>query len=138
MAAGYARAYGKNRTSPDGRPSEQVEAELCDLESAAMLKRKGIWASSDADKLVEMRALERRQEAELRRIKESVNIPFEPVNINTASSLELETLKGIGPVTAQHIIDGRPYANIDDLLEINGVSPDKFESWRSYLTIKND
>ncbi len=31
------------------------------------------------------------------------------VNINTASAAELDTLPGIGPVTAKKIIDNRPY-----------------------------
>ncbi len=38
------------------------------------------------------------------------------LNINTAGSSELESLPGIGPVTASKIIDNRPYGQIDDLL----------------------
>lgn len=38
------------------------------------------------------------------------------INVNTASSAQLEELPGIGEVTAQKIIDGRPYATIDELL----------------------
>lgn len=38
------------------------------------------------------------------------------ININMASQSELESLPGIGPVTATKIIDNRPYSSIDDLL----------------------
>jgi len=38
------------------------------------------------------------------------------ININTASSSDLETLPGIGDVTAQKIIEGRPYVSVEDLL----------------------
>jgi competence protein ComEA len=38
------------------------------------------------------------------------------ININTASAVDLDSLPGIGPVTAGKIINGRPYANINDLL----------------------
>jgi len=39
------------------------------------------------------------------------------ININTASQSELDTLVGIGPVTAQKIITGRPYSSINELLD---------------------
>lgn len=38
------------------------------------------------------------------------------ININTASRSELDTLPGIGSVTAEKIINGRPYGTIEDLL----------------------
>ena len=37
------------------------------------------------------------------------------VNINTASEAELDTLPGIGPVTAQKIIVSRPYSSLEEL-----------------------
>lgn len=38
------------------------------------------------------------------------------ININAAGQSELESLPGIGPVTAQKIIQGRPYSETKDLL----------------------
>lgn len=38
------------------------------------------------------------------------------VNINTSTQKELESLSGIGPVTAQNIIEGRPYSSVEELL----------------------
>lgn len=39
------------------------------------------------------------------------------VNINSASQEELEALWGIGPVTAQNIIEHRPYSSVEELLQ---------------------
>lgn len=47
------------------------------------------------------------------------------LNINRASAAELETLDGIGPATAQKIIDSRntdgPFSSIEDLTRVSGI-----------------
>lgn len=45
----------------------------------------------------------------------------ETININKASSEELELLPLIGPALAEKIIAERPYQSIDDLKKINGI-----------------
>lgn len=49
------------------------------------------------------------------------------VNINTASQSELESLPGIGPVTAVKIMDNRPYGSIEELTEKKVVNSSVFE-----------
>ncbi|MCL5970362.1 MAG: helix-hairpin-helix domain-containing protein [Patescibacteria group bacterium] len=56
------------------------------------------------------------------------------VNINTASLEELDTLSGVGPVTAQKIIDGRPYGSIEELLEKKVVTGKVFEKIKESIT----
>ena len=41
--------------------------------------------------------------------------PAAPVNLNSASQSELETIPGVGASTAKKIIAGRPYAAVADL-----------------------
>lgn len=48
---------------------------------------------------------------------------IDKIDINSASSAQLDELTGIGPVYAQRIIDGRPYSSVDDLLKVNGIGP---------------
>ena len=50
------------------------------------------------------------------------------VNINTASSDELQSLPGIGPAKADIIIASRPYTTIDELSKLRGITPRITES----------
>lgn len=49
------------------------------------------------------------------------------VNINAASLSELEKLPGVGEVTAQKIIDGRPYGGIEELFTKKAVNRSVYE-----------
>lgn len=61
------------------------------------------------------------------------------VNVNTASETELETLPGVGPVTAAAIIDYRtqngPFATVDDLVDVSGIGPSTLEQMRPFVTV---
>lgn len=61
------------------------------------------------------------------------------VNINTASESELETLSGVGPVTAAAIIQYRtehgPFASVDDLMDVSGIGPATLEELRPQVTV---
>jgi competence ComEA-like helix-hairpin-helix protein len=48
---------------------------------------------------------------------------IEKIDINTANLQQLDQIIGVGPVTAQKIIDARPYSSIDDLLRVKGIGP---------------
>ncbi|HEX4825933.1 MAG TPA: helix-hairpin-helix domain-containing protein [Candidatus Polarisedimenticolaceae bacterium] len=41
--------------------------------------------------------------------------PAGPIDLNTASEKDLESLPGVGPATAKKIVAGRPYASVGDL-----------------------
>ena len=68
-----------------------------------------------------------------------VPVKKEPVDINTATAEELETLMGIGPVLAQAIVDYRaehgPFASVDELLEVSGIGETKLDNIRDDVTI---
>lgn len=57
------------------------------------------------------------------------------ININSASMSQLESLSGIGPKTAQKIIDGRPYQSVDDLLSQKIVGAKTFEKIKNEISV---
>jgi competence ComEA-like helix-hairpin-helix protein len=63
--------------------------------------------------------------------------PLHPVNLNTASALELQQVPGIGPSTADKILQMRKsygsFKSVDDLLAIKGIGPKKLDKMRKYL-----
>ena len=65
--------------------------------------------------------------------------PAAPVNLNTATSEELQQVPGIGPVTAEKILQMRKayggFKSVDDLLAIKGIGPKRLEKMRKYLTV---
>ena len=62
-----------------------------------------------------------------------------PIPLNTADQALLETIPGIGPVTATAIIGFRDevggFDSLEQLLEVDGIGPATFESIRAHLTL---
>ncbi|MCI0396616.1 MAG: helix-hairpin-helix domain-containing protein [Chloroflexi bacterium] len=62
------------------------------------------------------------------------------VNINTATLEELDTLPGVGPSTAENIIEYRqangPFATPDDIMDVPGIGEGKFEDIKDLITVE--
>lgn len=62
-----------------------------------------------------------------------------PVNINSASLDELDSLPGVGPATAQAIIEDRslngPFASIEDIMRVSGIGEKKFDNLKSSICV---
>jgi competence protein ComEA len=62
-----------------------------------------------------------------------------PVNINTASAAQLEELPGIGPKTAQRIVDYRqkngPFKKVEDLMNVSGIGEKSFLKLKPMVSV---
>lgn len=62
------------------------------------------------------------------------------VNVNTASSRELESLPGIGPALAERIVEYRmlngPFQNVDELKKVSGIGDKKFAAIKDQVSTK--
>lgn len=65
--------------------------------------------------------------------------PLKPININSATSDELQQVPGIGPATAEKILQMRKsygaFKSVDDLLSIRGIGKKRLDKMRKYLTV---
>lgn len=62
------------------------------------------------------------------------------ININTADVSQLKTISGIGPVTAEKIVEYRKtngrFSSIEDIKNVSGIGDKTFEKIRENITIR--
>lgn len=65
--------------------------------------------------------------------------PVGPVNLNTATAAELDTLPGVGPATAAAILEWRVanggFTSVDQLLDVRGIGEAKLAELRPLVTV---
>jgi len=75
----------------------------------------------------------------IQQIESDENLIFPLININTASTAELEHLPGIGPVMAREIISHRDasggFKSKEGLKDVKGIGGKKFEKIRDLIII---
>ncbi|MFJ9730842.1 helix-hairpin-helix domain-containing protein [Streptomyces sp. NPDC101171] len=63
--------------------------------------------------------------------------PAAPVSLSTATVDQLDTLPGVGPVLAQHILDYRTrhggFRSVDELRQVNGIGDRRFADLRAMV-----
>jgi competence protein ComEA len=62
-----------------------------------------------------------------------------PININTATAAELETLPRVGPTMAQRIVEYREsnglFKTIEEIQDVQGIGPATFEGFKDMITV---
>ena len=133
---GLARAHGVRRETPDGTSAEEMAKRLEDLELQAVMRRAGIWSETDPEMIAQLRAEQRGEDAGMKELRSQLRgAPSGPIDINTATAGELQSISGIGPVLASRIIEGRPYKTVDDLKRVRGINTALLERLRPQLTV---
>jgi competence protein ComEA len=59
------------------------------------------------------------------------------INVNTATHEELTWLKGIGKVKAERIIEARPFAAADSLINVQGIGKKTLAWIKPFVTVED-
>lgn len=57
------------------------------------------------------------------------------VNLNSATSAELENLPGVGKKLAEQIVAARPFKTVDDLKNVKGIGDAKFAKLKNLVSV---
>jgi competence ComEA-like helix-hairpin-helix protein len=135
---GFGRAHGAKRAGPDGENTKEIQKQLQDSELEAMMNHKGIWSATDPEVIGRLRAEQREEEREVKELLKASagkSPPLAAVDLNSATTRELQSISGIGPVLASRIIAGRPYKSVEDLLRVSGIGPRLLAKIQPFLTV---
>ena len=62
-----------------------------------------------------------------------------PINLNTATLADLDTLPGVGPVLAQRILDARTaqggFTAVSDLRKVDGIGDARYDELKDLVTV---
>lgn len=133
---GLARAFGVYRQTPTGKSGNEYRAFLEDVELQAAKKGMGAWAKTNWDLLPEERQAERRENDEIGiAVAPPKLMPGTKINPNTAARDQLMLLPGVGEVTANRIIEARPFKVAQDLMHVEGIGPKTYQRLTPFLQI---
>lgn len=141
MRAGLARLYGKPTEGrwPGGVTPRTFLGRLKNNERQAQREEHGIWALAAGS--MQMSGLEALSAGTVSTEPSELAtgaIPMQNrININTASSEQLQKLPGIGKAYAARIIAARPIQNIESLVEIPGITANTLAGF-SHMIITED
>jgi len=136
VRSGLARAFGVDRETPAGKSAKDYQELLRDVELVAAKAGTGTWAKTNWDRLPVERQEQRKEDAELAMAAQPARppAPFK-LDPNTAARDELMKIPGVGEITANRIIGGRPYKILPDLLNVEGIGPKSLERLTPYFQL---
>jgi competence protein ComEA len=106
---------------------------------AAIIAAGGLTSGADSESINQAALLEDGQQVTVSGNLDTSHINVGRVNINSATAVELDSLPGIGPTTAQAIVDYRlqygPFSFTQDIQKVPGIGPATFDKIKDYITV---
>jgi competence protein ComEA len=107
---------------------------------AAIQAAGGFAVGAEQDSINLATILEDGQQIDVPGIVSTSHVNAGRVNINSATVDELDALPGIGPTTAQAIVDYRlqngNFISVQDIQNVPGIGPSSYDRIKDYITIE--
>lgn len=133
---GLGRAFGVSRETHTGKSSKEYSAFLEDMELQAAKRGVGAWAKTNWESLPTERQAERLESEELSLATGTDKLTSgQKINPNTAARDQLMLLPGVGEVTANRMIEARPFKKVNDLLKVEGIGEKTLERLTPFLDL---
>lgn len=133
--SGSVRNSGIVKLSEGARVNDAVERAGGVLREADINKVNLAAILNDGDKVYIPKVGEKYEEVTFTQAVSNQGI----ININTASLNELDDIPGVGPSTAEKIIEYRKsngfFKKVEDIKNVSGIGEKKFEKIKKYITI---
>ncbi len=131
---------GKSSRSRD-RTVDTVSADADDVQSTSRTKSASSRSRSDdsydtASSSPNSKSRSTSRSGDTWSSKSSPSSSGRLVNVNTATRSELERLPGVGPSSAQKIIDNRPYRSMSDLRSVPGFNAAKLAQIEDLIDVR--
>lgn len=134
--SGFKKPNSFNYTSSDKRFEEQIKKSFEELEK----ERKSSEEITQRRKLLRNYADSLIAEKDKKDLSGEKLTPGTRININTAMSLDLEMLPGVGKLTAERIIEYREnmgkFKKPEDIMKVKGIGEKKFEKMREFISVE--
>ena len=121
---------------------DQITAEFERRSALILQQQKALEEKYNPDIMLSKSAT---QEARIEKSEQDMENPpsisAKKININTANSEQLQSLKGIGETYAKRIIEYRKvygaFQSIDELVNVKGIGEKRLENIRPFLTLED-
>ena len=127
-------ASGSRTVSPRSETSTKVETR----EKTAKAETSGRTDRNDGKsvKIESGARVEKDHEAAKERpVTKGAGALARPLDLNSATQIELEQLPGVGPETARAIMASRPFKSVDDLEKVDGIGQAKMKTLRDRVLV---